>query len=487
MLLILDLYYDHKGNYLFLLPIIQLFWVNFHGLFILGWVIIGSYLIDTFFTKKSHFKELLKWTAISIFISLLNPYHIKGVLFPFYLFTRLQNASIFKDTITEFASPFSARGFLLTSHSALFSYYIFLGVSLLLLILTRPFRRMYEYLLFIAFGYLSFTAVRNIPLFIIIGLQIMGLGINDLIKNKKKIFLSKVIENAIPILLIIFLILFIIWIKNDGYYAARGGGNFGVGFDPIAHPIKACEFIKENKLNGRILNDLNRGSWLIWSVREPVYIDGRLEVIKEPLFTEFHYSHQPGGVLNLIEKYKPSLIIFDYSYPEALFWEMDLENSPDWRIIYWDETSVIYAKKGYREDIKPIVLSSVIKGMGLKINFTEEEKWRILRKPDKSGLKLFIEGLLKKQYYPLALTRMAFYASVRLDFPTAEILYLNALSQTDYHCAEIYFRLGLIYHFMQDYNKAEYCYRRTLRGNPSHKKAREMLDRLRVGKLPVGG
>ncbi|MGB9719857.1 MAG: tetratricopeptide repeat protein [bacterium] len=487
MLFILDLFYFHNKDYLFLLPLIQLFWVNLHGLFILGWGIIFCYLISIFFHHKTRFRKLLIWTAVSLLVSFLNPYHIKGILFPFYLFTRLQNSSVFKDSITEFASPFSARGFLLTSHYALFIYFVLFTLSVLSLILTRKQRKIHDYLLIIAFGYLSSAAVRNLPLFIIIAIQILALAINDLLpKIEKFCRTARLIENLGAAIISLFLLLFILRIINNGYYANRGSGNFGIGFDPDIQPIKAGEFLLANKFRGRILNDMNRGSWLIWSVREPVYIDGRLEVMKEALFAEFHNSHQPGGIIKLIEKYQPSIIIFDYSYPEALFWDIDLENLPDWRIVYWDETSVIYARNGYTERLESISLSTTIQQLGIDTNLDEQKIWNILRTPTKSCFSLLFESLYKRQSFPITLTRMAFYASLKLDFQTAEILYLNALKIADYHRSEIYFQLGIIYHFMQKFDKAEYCYKRVLKEKPKHKKAKEMLNRLKQGLLPTG-
>ncbi len=485
-LLILDQYFYHKKNYLYFLPLIQLCWVNVHGLFILGWVVELCYLISTYIHCRLHSKNLLKWVILSFCAALLNPYFLKGILFPFYLFTRLQHSSVFKDAITEFASPFSARGFLLTSHSALFIYLLFFIALLILLIFTHRQRKFHEYLLFVAFGYLSSTAVRNIPLFIIIAIQMIGLCIKDCTPFFKKfIKFSKSTENIFGSIITIFAIIFILRVINNGYYAYRGGGNFGLGFDQTVQPIKMGEFMVKNGLRQRILNDMNRGSWLIWAVREPVYIDGRLEVMKEALFKEFHNSHQPGGIIKLIAKYNPSIILFDYSYPEALFWDIDLGNSTDWRIIYWDETTVIYAKKGYAEQIEPFSFLSAISKMGIDTNLSEQEKWNILRTPTKNHLILFFESLYKRQSYPVALTRMAFYASVKLEFLIAEILYLNALKHSDYHRGEIYFRLGLIYHFMQKLDRAEYCYQRVLQENPHHKKAKTMLFRLRRNLPPI--
>lgn len=485
-LIILDHYFFNQKNYLSLLPIIQLFWVNFHGLFILGWVVELCYLFSTYIHCRSHYKNLLKWVILSFSAALLNPYFLKGILFPFYLFTRLQHSSIFKDAITEFVSPFSARGFLLTSHSALFIYLLFFIALLILLIFTHRQRKFHEYLLFVAFGYLSSTAVRNIPLFIIIAIQIIGLCIKDCTPFFKKfIRFSKPAENIFGSIITIFTIIFILRVINNGYYADRGGGNFGLGFDQTVQPIKMGEFMVKNGLRQRILNDMNRGSWLIWAVRLPVYIDGRLEVMKEMLFEEFHDSHQPGGIIKLIAKYNPSIILFDYSYPEALFWDIDLGNSTDWRIIYWDETTVIYAKRGYAEHIEPFSFLSAINKMGIDTNLSEQEKWNILRTPTKNHFLLFFESLYKKQSYPVASTRMAFYASVKLEFTVAEILYLNALKHADYHRGEIYFRLGLIYHFMQKLDRAEYCYQRVLQENPHHEKAKTMLSRLRRNLPPI--
>ena len=54
-LIILDQYFYHKKSYLFWLPIIAVLWVNLHGLFILGWIVMGAYLISILFRKRKSF------------------------------------------------------------------------------------------------------------------------------------------------------------------------------------------------------------------------------------------------------------------------------------------------------------------------------------------------------------------------------------------------------------------------------------------------
>ncbi len=485
VLLVLDDYFYRRSKRLYLLPMIMLAWVNFHGLYILGFIAIGCYLISTYVHQRPQFKGLLKWSVLSLIVTLINPYFLKGWSFPFYLFTRLQSHSIFKDAITEFASPFSLRGYLLTHHLALYIYYIFNLFSIGVSIATFNRRKIHELLLLILFGYVSLTAVRNIPLFTIIAIQIVALGIRDLMEqvDRLKKFFSK-LEFTLAIGILIIAVSFALQVKNNHYYARRGGGSFGVGFDSLVHPIKACEFLKKHNINGRILNDLNRGSWLIWSTHLPVFIDGRLEVMREEFFREFHESHSPGGINELIAKYNPVVIFFDYSYPEALYWDIDLENNSDWRIIYWDETSIIYARNDYKPELQSISLLSALKQILVDTTISDNEAWQILTSPTKSLTALFFEGLVKSTCYPTGILRMAFYASVKLDFQTAEILYLNALKKADYNRGEIYFRLALIYHFTGAFEKAEYCYKRVLQEKPGHKKTQEMLSKLRKGLLP---
>src|SRR4030042_1906232 len=295
MLTVLDQYYHHGRNYLFLLPIIQLFWVNLHGLFIIGWFLLGAYFISKYFHEHKFDKKLFWWSLCTILISLVNPYFIKGVLFPFYLFTRLQCSNIFKGAITELTSPWSTKALANMPHLPLFIYYAFVLISFLFLIYTWRKRKLHEFLIIAAFFYISYTTVRNLPIFIIAAMPIIGTGLNELLSKGKLNFFKKNIHGAMrpaAFLLTGFIILLCIRIVTNAFYAGRRGGNFGIGMDEKMHPVAASEFMNKNGLRTRFINDLNRGSWLIWATKQPVFIDGRLEVIQEDFFREYEKSYQ---------------------------------------------------------------------------------------------------------------------------------------------------------------------------------------------------
>src|SRR5581483_11493979 len=89
-LLVLDLRLNHHRNFLYLLPLFQLLWVNIEGLFVLGWIAMGAYFLTNWFHFKRVDRPLLKFGLLSCAATLLNPYFLRGVAFPLVLFTRLQ-------------------------------------------------------------------------------------------------------------------------------------------------------------------------------------------------------------------------------------------------------------------------------------------------------------------------------------------------------------------------------------------------------------
>ncbi|MEO0260454.1 MAG: tetratricopeptide repeat protein, partial [candidate division WOR-3 bacterium] len=456
ILFILDEHFYKRKNYLYLLPFIQVLWTNFHGIFILGWAVMGFYFISYLYHYKKFDKEFFKYVFISILSSFLNPYFLKGVLFPFYLFTRLQEKSVFKDVIFEFTSPFSKKALFLMPKTPLILFYIFIFLTILFFILTFKKRKIHEFLILFSFLYLSYTAIRNIPLFLIASSQILALSIDNFYDSIKKFL------NYLFYVFDFILLLFFIRILTNSFYYDRGGGNFGIGLDENVQPIGASNFILKNNLKGRILNDLNHGSWLIWSVREPVFIDGRLEVMKEKFFKKYKESFKPGGLPQLIKEYKPDIVIFDYSYPEALFWDRDIKSMPEWRMIYADDKSVIFAHRDFMPHIGRVNFMKIIKEMGIDTVIDEKEVWEILNKKKKSWLINWFEGFYKRKEHDRKFLNLAFYAYLSLEFKCAEILYLNLLKRDSKYRKSIYFNLGAIYYFTGKFDKAIFCYEKVL-------------------------
>ncbi len=487
-LFILEEYYYRKENYLFLLPFINLLWVNLHGLFILSWFVLITYLISIFIHNKKMDKTFLKYTIFSILICLLNPYFFKGILFPFYLFTRLQGGSIFKSAVTELISPWAiirreVSPFL--QRQQIYIYY-FLSVSGFLVTFIKILKRkLHEILLFVIFFILSAMAMRNIPLFLIVSIPFIGNFINDiriripvkLLKTDFKIC-NLIFFTVIPIITIIFILKVY---TNDYYFSKRTYMHFGIGIEENIHPVKATEFLCKNNLDGRILNDLNSGSWLVWKGPQKVFIDGRLEVMREEFFKKYLISFEyPGGLKKLIDEYKPDIVFFDYD--ASLLWYLQLKNIKDFRIIYCDINTAIYLRKGYREELKEININDVICNMGFDTTITEKEEWDILKIKRKNKIIRYFESLYKKQVYPYELVNLGLFAFHSDNIKSAIILHLEFLKRTNAVYYETYFNLAEMYLILGKYEKSLYCYKKFLEYNPRNKIAKERIKELK--KIP---
>ncbi|MGQ9805574.1 MAG: hypothetical protein ACUVRP_05790 [Chlorobiales bacterium] len=83
--------------------------IKLQGLFILGWGVMGAYCLSDWIHNKKINTTLWSWCAMAGVICFVNPYHINGVLFPFYLFARLNRNSGFKEHVSELISPFEVQ------------------------------------------------------------------------------------------------------------------------------------------------------------------------------------------------------------------------------------------------------------------------------------------------------------------------------------------------------------------------------------------
>lgn len=75
-------------RWLWALPCIQLLWVNTHILFFTGFVLVGFFVIDAFMNdrERSRWRALAGAGAVSVAVSLLNPFGVAGVLEPLNIF-----------------------------------------------------------------------------------------------------------------------------------------------------------------------------------------------------------------------------------------------------------------------------------------------------------------------------------------------------------------------------------------------------------------
>jgi len=472
-LLLYQTYLKKKSNFIYWLFFVQLIWANCHGLFILGWLMCAAFFISDWWHTKSIDKRLLLIGALQPVAALINPYGIKGLLFPFYLYTRLQEGNVMNNAISEFKSVFEIQ----TTPNSPFSpgilYYGFGGFVVLFLIsfiFSLKNRKVFEWIIGCAFLFLAVKAIRNIPLFLFVGSPFIAAAwFNMKIRERLVVYFSgytALFRSIVAYSLMLFLLL--LW--NNGYYKLnRNGIRTGVGLNALAYPVGTGNFINSNQLSGKLINDFNTGSWLEWQLAQPVFIDGRLEVMREEFFAEYQNSQTTDSLKNMLNKYQPELILFDYMSSGS--WHIQLNKlKEDWRMIFADEVSVLYMKKGYREEFQPFSFRLFLVRQGINNGLTQQQKWEILRMPLQSDAIKLKNALTGRLNYPFdELMKPGIFAYRNKEFKVAERLYLEFIKRSEGGYYEAFVNLGSLYTQTGETDKAMFCMQKALTvdaGNP---------------------
>jgi len=471
-LLVLELRARNK-DFLYLLPLIQFLWVNMEGLFILGWFVMASYAFSGRFHQKRWDPKLIRYALLSLVADFLNPYFLKGVLFPFFLLTRLQSSNAHKQTITELHSPLEylkTQNLHYDSNSHIFLLFVLAGLALLFVFLTLGRRKCHECLLLAAFGMMAFAAVRNIPLFALVAAPILASAVQDYRAQRPWDWNR---GKALPLLSAVFILLASLRVATNAFYITdRRVDRLGLGLDAERLPVKAAGFLAQNHLDGRLLNHLDFGGWLDWKGPQPTFIDGRSEVVEDGFYNEYIRSFQGTGLMTLLIRYRPQLILMEYN--AAPGWVEQLQHFPDWRLIYLDECAAIYASSDYAKDFPALSFPSLLPARQIPPQ-TDESITQLLQQVKPSRVQTWLEGFFRPRDYPMGLCSMGLFALKTGEYPSARDLFAAGLRRAGGGYDEVFFNLGVSNLHLKNYSLGRTCFEDALQLYPDNQSARQMM------------
>ena len=460
LLYLLDLYYHSRRSPLFLLPIVMLVWCNCHSLFVLGLAAIVAYFVSLLIRDKKTDRKFLLWAALSVIICFVNPYFTKGFSFPLELFSRFDSSNIFHQHIREFRSLYSLDGLV----SKDIPFLLFFSITVLCTLITLKKRKAHELMLLVIFGYLAVVAVRNTALFAVVAMPVLSESLQELTQRFRT---KRMLSNTICIALTIISIGLIPRLITNSYYVANGSYNkTGVGLDVTQQPVGASEFINSHRLQGRVLNSIGFGGWLSWSLPQPVFIDGRLEVAGEKLYSEVSDSWT-NGLAPLISKYQPDLIVYHYVkyYP----WTTFLAGMPDWRLIYLDGFSAVFARGAEAAAIPTVSLSSLAGQYHVSQPGSDRDIMMILKTAPPSAFATWLQGFWKKQNpSEAAMVNMASFCLQMKDPAAAEPFLLQSLKTSRGRNQVLLYPLADIYAASGRRGLAQVCYQQILLMDPGN-------------------
>jgi hypothetical protein len=322
----------------------MLFWVNLHGMFVMGIIIWGIYLAGSFleYPSRSWFNQpasrsLLLGGLTSIPATFLSP---SGVHIWEAIASLGSNAYI-TSRIPEY-------------QSANFHIPETWPFILLLMLTIIGFGRntiktdWTNILLAAAFAAVALYTSRMLPLFAIVIAPIAAKNIADVIKQEfassrfitteQNVSTLNSTSNGAIWLPVLFFVVTIAFRSGSALDPANKGNNF----DPAFFPVRAVEWLNANPQQGHMFNEFDWGGYLLLSLspRQQIFMDGHTHIYGEARTREYEtIVTQRDGWQELFEKYDIQwAIVRNGSGIANGLTEMS------WEVLYQDETAIILQK-----------------------------------------------------------------------------------------------------------------------------------------------
>ena len=332
-------------NYLYFFPPIFFFWVNLHGGFICGFILICIYLIGNL-TKfiilkdetKEYYKQKTKFLTLTVagclLVSLVNPYGLNTLLYPFKLISQ----KLIMNNIAEFLSPNFHSPLLLPSR------YFLLFMILMIGILKKNLN-VIEIFLLIIFTNMALFSQRFIPLLCIVAAPIFIRNGEWILKQIHHRFVDIFQKKSNDICSIDTSAKGYLWLVAGILIVtmALATNRIEHKFDESRKPVDAVRFLKEAPIKGNMFNDDEFGDYIIYSAypQYKVFIDSRVDMHgTERLKDYLTMVYFKPGWEKIVEKYNINWVILSSDSILSRY----LMERYDWRLIYEDKEARIFMR-----------------------------------------------------------------------------------------------------------------------------------------------
>jgi hypothetical protein len=352
-----------KPRLLFILPALELAWVNVHGgTALLGLGLSAACLLDRWREARPVAPKGGMSLHIGVFLgvvaaSFANPTGIRGLSYG----------------LLRTESPLSNREFesvaVRFNQSPDLSFWMFAAFAIamtVVLCLRARHVRPSEWLLFGALLVLAciFFRFRSLFVFLLapsLAAHLSSSGATGRLRKWVPAFVTAgILAGAVGMAM--------------GSYSYR----FGAGPHPGLLPVGAADFIRESGLTGRGFNTYGFGGTLIWKLPagRKVFIDGREDVYVRPgVIREYQEALKHGEKWRaVVERYDLDYAVIEYPEqpPRSPELSPELTHFPrsQWALVYLDDVAVLYVRRNGRNDaliqqrelrwIQPLQLSTYL-------------------------------------------------------------------------------------------------------------------------------
>ena len=334
-------------RWLLLCPLLMIFWVNAHGAFILGPVLLGMFVVGETLRcllslpKALAWKDIL-WLGLILVLSLAatsgNPQFVGIYGYVLDLMTDRPSQGL----VVEWQPP---------TPSGIANVVFFVSVIALLVVLAYARRRLVptEALLVVGFLWLAFSGQRYVIWY---GLVVMPLLVASLATLIPKRYVEVPgPKNGWNVILAILLWIPVIAVQPwfvesmplpDTYWAMVWRGVDVGPLVDVETPVRAVQYLQEHP-GGRLFNEMGYGSYLIWAVPDQgVFVDTRVELYPYEQWLDYINISRGVRYNTLLSNYGVNRILLDLEKQDEL--ALALADDPLWDLEYGDPYSQIWQR-----------------------------------------------------------------------------------------------------------------------------------------------
>ena len=329
LLLVLDRF-QRTGKGLWLLPPLFALWINLHGSWLFGVIVLtmtiasglveGEWgLVEARRWRPGELKKLLLALAASLAALFVNPFGYKLVLYPYTLLLRQQG-------IMQHVEEWQPVNF--SAGNGKLALVVILGLVAAALFSRRRWRldeaSLTAFALWAALSHVRF-------------LFFAALIVAPILAPRLKLFPPYQRELDKPWLNAGIIVAVIAWV----IFSFPSAVELQQKVDE-AYPRAALDFMQGQHITGRILNDYAWGGYMEWNAPQlKPFIDGRADIfVFNGVFEDYLSVITMKHPFEILDKYKIDYVLVPPNQPLTYL----LEHSPAWHSIYSDKVATLFGR-----------------------------------------------------------------------------------------------------------------------------------------------
>jgi hypothetical protein len=339
-------------RWLFILPILEIFWVNLHIYFFIGVFLVAVYLFESLvvfpFRKnqqnvRRQVKELAAILFLTVIATVLNPAGVSGAIYPFLILNEygvpvIENYSV--GAILQAGYVFLPLIYFAIVFGAVSLSWIYAAIK------NRSSLSLGNFLLSGFFFAMAWSAIRNFAFFAYFALPLAAINLKNFPGTQSK---TRSSPSILKISAALAGIAFLLVVINPAYFVSSNRGRVGIGLEEANGA--AAEFFLREKIQGPIFNNFDVAGYLVYYLFPDyrAFVDNRPEAYPAAFFTDVYFPMQSDEEkwAAISRHYGFNVIVFNYRERSVQGEQFIIRRvlDPLWAPVFFDKDIIILAKR----------------------------------------------------------------------------------------------------------------------------------------------